>query len=78
MPTFDKKIIVWGEVRWGETTKIVISNTKDLNSPSEGPGSLGQEVSGGLVVVEGGEGAGQGGGEGDQEEGEEPHLVLQP
>ena len=76
--TFDKKIILWGEVRWGEATEIVLITTKELNSPSERPGSLGQEVRGGLVVLERGEGAGRGGEqEADQQAGDEPHLVLQ-
>ena len=63
-------------MREGRKTKIVIMrNTKDVNSPSEGPGCLGEEVSGG-VVVERGERTGQGG---RQQEGEkERHLVLQP
>ena len=54
---------------------------RNSNSPSERPGSLGQEVRGGLVVVERGERAGQGGqgGQGgEQEAGEDHHLVLQP
>ena len=56
---------------------IILSHTKDLNTPSEGPGCLGQEVSGG-VVVERGERAGQGRRDQEGGEEEEPSPGLAP
>ena len=58
----------------GQENDKNISQKTARNSPSEGPGSLGQEVRGAMVEA-GSQGADQGG---EEEPGEESQLGLEP